>query len=591
MKSTPKTFQRKIILYNMLVIICLASAVSIYNYKSYQKDVLANEAKNSLNRITGLSDRMEVAYNEIVNILLNCSDRKSLFMTTTFSEYKDGYDNPQAAVYAADVLKDLCAISGYSSAIYKITLYNNGFILQAGSSHGSSNDPEQIMATDWFQEHLKKAEAQYTLTLVDNPFALGALATPKILPLIRPLQHVTGTPEDNWVFLGISPNLFANALQTMPEENNIYITTSSSQFIASQGGLESYADQRLAEYLLQADDNEGSFQIQLENESSIVAYDRQPISGLLFYEVIPISSISLDRNVIYNTIFITFFFCIVIGMSLSVVISQQMGAPINRLTKRLRLISGGDFQTDASIETDDEIGMIGKQINQMSSHIATLLDIRVQDEKEKKDIEIKMLQAQINPHFLYNTLDSIRWIATMQKNTGIVQVVTALSSLLKNMAKGFNEKVTLRQELDFLQNYVTIEKIRYIELFDLDIKVEDEHLYDARIIKLTLQPIVENAIFNGIEPSGRFGQIQIHAFTKDGIFFVTIRDNGIGITQDNIKKLLTDTSRITKNNMSGIGLPNVDRRLKLVYREDYGITIESELDVYTMITISLPLEY
>lgn len=109
----------------------------------------------------------------------------------------------------------------------------------------------------------------------------------------------------------------------------------------------------------------------------------------------------------------------------------------------------GNFEPDRSIETDDEIGSIGKQINQMSDRISDLLETRVQSEKEKKDLEIKMLQAQINPHFLYNTLDSIKWIATMQKNSGIVQVVTALSSLLKNMAKGFNEKVTLRQELDF----------------------------------------------------------------------------------------------------------------------------------------------
>jgi two-component system sensor histidine kinase YesM len=206
-------------------------------------------------------------------------------------------------------------------------------------------------------------------------------------------------------------------------------------------------------------------------------------------------------------------------------------------------------------------------------------------------MEIKMLQAQINPHFLYNTLDSIKWIATMQKNSGIVSVVTALSSLLKNMAKGFNEKVTLRQELDFLQNYVIIEKIRYIELFDIDIIVEQEELYDARIIKLTLQPIVENAIFSGIEPSGRTGLITIRVWVKSGVLHISVTDNGIGISPENIEKLLTDTSRITRSNMSGIGLPNVDRRFKLVYGEDYGLTIESVVDQYTTITITLPLEF
>ena len=201
-----------------------------------------------------------------------------------------------------------------------------------------------------------------------------------------------------------------------------------------------------------------------------------------------------------------------------------------------------------------------------------------------------MLQAQINPHFLYNTLDSIKWIATVQKNTGIVQVVTALSSLLKNMAKGFNEKVTLRQELDFLENYIVIEKIRYIELFDVETQVDDDALYQAKIIKLTLQPIVENSIFSGIEPSGRFGLIRIHAWQEETSLCVSVEDNGIGIEPENIDKLLTDTSKITKSTMSGIGLPNVDRRLKLVYGEEYGLSIESEPGQYTRVTIRLPLE-
>ena len=227
----------------------------------------------------------------------------------------------------------------------------------------------------------------------------------------------------------------------------------------------------------------------------------------------------------------------------------------------------------------------------MSEHINDLIETRIQGEKEKKDLEIQMLQAQINPHFLYNTLDSIKWIATMQHNSGIVQVVTALSALLKNMAKGFNEKVTLGQELDFLDNYVTIEKIRYIELFDLEIQVDDPMLYQAGIIKLTLQPLVENAIFSGIEPSGNPGLIKIHAYSRQDVLYITITDNGVGISEEGIQELLSDTSRVGRHYMSGIGLSNVDRRLKLVYGEEYGLTIESRPGQYTTVTIALPLEF
>lgn len=131
---------------------------------------------------------------------------------------------------------------------------------------------------------------------------------------------------------------------------------------------------------------------------------------------------------------------------------------------------------------------MGKVVNDMSERIDTLMAERLEHEKEKGDLELKMLQAQINPHFLYNTLDSIRWIAVIQKNSGIVKMVTALSGLLKNMAKGFNEKVTLQKELDFLGDYVTIEKVKYVELFDLEVRVDEPELYEALVIKLTLQP-------------------------------------------------------------------------------------------------------
>ena len=202
-----------------------------------------------------------------------------------------------------------------------------------------------------------------------------------------------------------------------------------------------------------------------------------------------------------------------------------------------------------------------------------------------------MLQAQINPHFLYNTLDSIRWIAVIQKNSGIVKMVTALSGLLKNMAKGFNEKVTLQKELEFLNDYVTIEKVKYVELFDLKIEVEDERLYDALIIKLTLQPLVENAIFNGIEPAGKPGEIRIHVSQENELLRISVWDNGVGIPEEKLATILEHTEKVKGTAMSGIGLPNVDRRIKLNYGEQYGVKIRSRLGEYTEIVVEMPLEY
>ncbi len=586
----PITFRKRMILYNMLMIICIAIAISIYTYSFYRNDAIASEASNSANRLHLVSSRLEIAWDELINIVQNCAGRKSLFLTSILS----GRDSrsEKSGIYAAHVLKDFCAISGYNQYIHKITVYKkDSFLIQAGTSYGSWNDADSIMAAPWFEELLQKNMQEYTLTVKDNPFPLNAKTIPKLIPLIRPLAYSkTESPRDAWVCLTLSPKLFQDTLKLLSQDKSILILTSDCSPVSSMNTEEfSLAD--LEGVLSAHPELTGSLRVRLSDRDCILTWERLSVSGLILCEVLPLESIAFNPKATQATIGLVFLSCIIIGLSLSLLFTRYLTRPIVRLMEHMDVISSGDFSRNPAIESNDELGVIGRQINEMSSHVSALMENRIRDEQEKMNLEIKMLQAQINPHFLYNTLDSIKWIATMQHSAGIVRVVSALSSLLKNMAKGFNEKVTVRQELDFLDNYVTIEKIRYIELFDVDITVEDPALYDAGIIKLTLQPLVENSIFSGIEPSGKPGLIQIHIYSREQVLYISIRDNGVGISKENINRMLTDTSRVTKHYMSGIGLPNVDRRIKLVYGQEYGLAIDSEVGVYTCVTVSLPLEF
>ena len=151
--------------------------------------------------------------------------------------------------------------------------------------------------------------------------------------------------------------------------------------------------------------------------------------------------------------------------------------------------------------------------------------------------------------------------------------------------------MTLKKELDFLNDYVVIEKLKYVELFDVDVQVEDEALYRARVIKLTLQPLVENAIFSGIEPSGRNGRILIRAYELDGEFLIEVEDDGVGIPEEKLAHILENTEQVKGDRMSSIGLANVDRRIKLNYGPDYGLSVESEVGRFTRITVRMPLEF
>ena len=331
--------------------------------------------------------------------------------------------------------------------------------------------------------------------------------------------------------------------------------------------------------------------MRLHGKNSLVAFEKYGRSGIMVYETITLDSLKNDRIMMIQTVIIMFTACLIFGFILSVLITNQIKKPIDRLVRHIGDVAAGDFTRDPDIEGEDEIGTVGKVVNDMSEQIDTLMAERLEVEKEKGDLELKMLQAQINPHFLYNTLDSIRWIAVIQKSSGIVKMVTALSGLLKNMAKGFNEKVTFRKELDFLNDYVTIEKVKYVELFDLVVQVDEPELYEALVIKLTLQPLVENAIFNGIEPGGKHGTILIHAYRDGEDFVIRVRDDGVGIPREKMASILNNTEKVKGSSMSGIGLPNVDRRIKLNYGDEYGLTIESEEGSFTEITIRMPLEF
>ena len=586
----PVTFRKRMILYNLLMIVCIALTISIYTYSFYRKDAISNEAANSANRLHLVSSRLEIAWDELINIVQNCAGRKSLFLTSILSGRNSRSE--KSGIYAADVLKDFCAISGYNQYIHKITVYEkDSFLIQAGTSYGSWNDADSIMAAPWFEELLQKNMQEYTLTLKDNPFPLNAKTVPKLMPLIRPLAYSkTESPKDAWVCLTLSPKLFQDTLELLSQDKSILILTGDFSPVSSMN-MDDFSLTDLERVLGAHQDRTGSLKVRLSGRDCILTWERLSVSGLILCEVLPLESITLNPKATQATIGLVFLSSIIIGLSLSLLFTRYLTRPIVRLIEHMDVISSGDFNRNPDIESNDELGVIGRQINEMSAHVSDLMENRIRDEQEKMNLEIKMLQAQINPHFLYNTLDSIKWIATMQHNTGIVRVVSALSSLLKNMAKGFNEKVTVRQELDFLDNYITIEKIRYIELFDVEITVADPALYNAGIIKLTLQPLVENSIFSGIEPSGKPGLIQIHIFSREQTLYIRIRDNGVGISKENIDRMLTDTSRVTKHYMSGIGLPNVDRRIKLVYGQEYGLAIDSEVGVYTCVTVSLPLEF
>ncbi|WP_059046656.1 cache domain-containing sensor histidine kinase [Paenibacillus rubinfantis] len=281
---------------------------------------------------------------------------------------------------------------------------------------------------------------------------------------------------------------------------------------------------------------------------------------------------------------------LVIALSgfITLYLTRTISLPVEKLRKRIDKIAQGNFLIDRNIEWNSELGDVGRGINRLSHDILTLMDSRVADEKQKQELEYRMLQSQISPHFLYNTLNSIKWMATIQNATGIAEMTTSLSRLLRSIAKDHRKLVPLREELSLMDDYFLIQKYRYGSTITMEQNIEEEALLSGLIPRFTLQPLVENAIFHGIEPKGR-GEIAVTVAQSGGYDIrITIEDNGIGMSEEQIAAILSQREPGSKGLFENVGLLSVHERLRLTFGERYGLSIESELGQYTRMSLLLP---
>ena len=212
---------------------------------------------------------------------------------------------------------------------------------------------------------------------------------------------------------------------------------------------------------------------------------------------------------------------------------------------------------------------------------------RIAAEKEKNDLEYKKLQSQINPHFIYNTLNSIKWMATVQGSEGIAEMTTALAKLLKSLSKGTSITVPIREELSLLRDYCTIQSYRYGGTIGVDIRVDDPAIEDFGIVRFTLQPLVENAIFHGIEPKGS-GHIDVHLFFEDDLIRIDVIDDGVGMSPEKAEAILKNGSESKSEFFRELGVYNVNRRLQFEYGDRAGIAINSTEGAGTTMTVRIP---
>ncbi|WP_230398495.1 sensor histidine kinase [Novisyntrophococcus fermenticellae] len=422
---------------------------------------------------------------------------------------------------------------------------------------------ERVFASAIFAEKNDASKAK--ICLAESVVDKGTVKLVYAYPLDR--------SDNNYIYMELNTNMFVDFLEPYKDSANVIITDRNQK---EWGWYSSKECQKIYEEKVKT----------IRWQLNSMAY--MPF-GLDLNVMSENSMYSQDVAHIISVIFVTLILVICIGVTVSRMVSTRITQPLQRLSRHIGgMTDQTKLKTDLSIEEgEDEVADIGKAFNMLVRHINELMKKQKEMYEQKQRLEMNALQAQINPHFLYNTLDSIRWMAVFQKADNIADTVMSLEDLLRNMAKGVGDKITLREELSLVADYVKLQQVRYMEIFDYICDIPEKYM-DYLIVKMSMQPLIENAILHGIVPNGTYGEVRVSANETETELYITVEDNGIGIDKEVFIKVVTAKN---KNAMSGVGIVNVDERIRMTYGEEYGLIYEGEKGKFARVTIHIPKEW
>ncbi len=292
------------------------------------------------------------------------------------------------------------------------------------------------------------------------------------------------------------------------------------------------------------------------------------------------------RTQIFSGIMISLVCCAVITLIMLLLFSKIVNAPVRELVRAMKAFeeAADTFEYKAPQQSVTELQVLNDSFEHLVKRTKQLMEKVRNEEIILRKTELKALQAQINPHFLYNTLDSIQWMCEQGNDADAVKMVGALAKLFRISISRGHELITIKDEIQHAQSYLIIQSFRYRNQFSYSFHVEED-LKECLCNKITIQPLIENAIYHGIDRMVDEGEINITVReSDDGNILIIVEDNGVGMTEEQCRKVLSKG----RSDSGGIGVKNVDDRLKIYFGEKYGIQIESELDVGTKVTVRMP---
>lgn len=591
--------QRHIIVFTLFVTLSvgiLFSMVFTGLYRNYLSESLATSTAINMKFLADSIDNNL----ESVNHLIRWAQGN-----TTIGRYIQAPDNDSYGIIALQAhtrLTEEYQNTPVNAMLHRVVIGNKNqrFIQIIAAQYSSTHNlGVDIPALPYFADLYDNTTGRLSTGFLSDPFCTSL--EKQVIPIVAPIYAQYYSDKAGWIFVEVTQDLFTAPLEyySHAEDSRLYLVLGEHMYeLLNNDVIPSDFSYEIKDELTDFNTDTPLAQngchaytvheLPTDKDSVIVI---RPLSQKNCYLIQTLSSQEIRRQnqmlaLIWAVILILMLF---VALLLTVFLHHFIAVPVQKLRGQIDLVAKGQFKPNASLEWNHELGDIGRGVNKLACDMEQLIEKRIADEKEKKDLEYKMLQNQINPHFLYNTLNSIKWMASVQGADGIADMTTSLSRLLRSIAKGTQLLIPLSEELALVKDYFNIQNYRYGGTIALEVECADDALLQVPIIKFTLQPLVENAIFHGLEPRGNSGTIRIiiqdEPDSAGQNVEVIVWDNGVGITPEKAQQILTDNS---SEFFKEVGIANVQKRLQYEFGTQYGIHVESEVNQYTKMHLIIP---
>ncbi|HYE83754.1 MAG TPA: sensor histidine kinase [Clostridia bacterium] len=579
-----RSLRARLIVFFFLILFFSSSIIAIASYVLF-RHIMINEIGNSrVDTLKQISERVQVLKDSAMTIA-NLYYQDTLVYGTMISDDISSMNLPDIKYNLISLYtKYFQAFEQINAPFYIVLISENGFRFCTLSD--STYNFDKIKSMSWHAKNAALGNDSYLVSSFNdfdsrgnNKFVFSAVKT------FRKTNNskYAGTLMVN-VLQSSLYNTYANVLN---QHNSIYIVDDLARIISHRDenllGTNPFPMNEYG-FIYGAKNYEISMK---DNKKILFSKYYSPETKWTIIEEISLSSLLAPLNNIRNSIILIYIVSCIASLILSIYFAHSISKPLNTFCLSINKTSQGDLNVISDINSYSEIEQISDSFNEMTVQLKKLLtDVKTKEQQIRKT-ELDFLQAQINPHFLYNTLFSIKCMIAINKSIEAIDMTSILINLLKSSLGTREQFITIESEINYIKQYIELQKLRYSNSLKTRISI-DQKLMKYKIPRIILQPIIENAIFHGIEPNGGCGLISISVEACNDDIQITVDDDGVGMDEKKLSMLLCENQIPSEENHTKIGLINIHQRIQLNFGKAYGLKIKSAPQQGTSISILLP---